>query len=253
MRKLIVLSCIGLISAISAEAQTTRRQRTPRRTSTNVTRNLPAATTTQTISDNDYSRGLKEALSNGVSSAIRSLGREDGFYKNVRVKIPIPKNLRPVEKTLRTIGQGKLVDDFELAINRAAEKAVPEALDIFADSIRQMSFDDVRRIVSGSEKDAATQFFRRTSEERLREKFLPIVTEFTEKTGATAQYKRVISKAGFLAALGGGNNADLDSYVTEKALDGLFTLIADEEKRIRENPIARTSDILQKIFGIGRR
>jgi hypothetical protein len=200
----------------------------------------------------DYSQGLREALLNGTYSAIRSLGREGGFLRNLRVRIPMPKPLQPVEKTLRLIGQGRVADDFIAAMNHAAEKAVPVAADVFKDSIRQMTFRDAVNIVRGPD-DAATQFFRRTSERRLTEKFLPIVRSFTEQVGVTAQYKSMMEQYGSIARLAGRDAVDIDEYVTQKALDGLFLLIADEEKRIRRDPVARTSEILQKIFGVGRR
>jgi len=196
----------------------------------------------------DYSRGLREALLNGTFSAIKSLGREGGFLKNLRVRIPMPKSLQPVEKTLRLIGQGRVSDDFIAAMNHAAEKAVPVAADVFKDSIRQITFQDAVNIVRGPD-DAATQFFRRTSEKRLTEKFLPIVRSFTEQVGVTAQYKAIMEQYGSIARLAGRDAVDIDEYVTQKALDGLFLLIADEEKRIRRDPVARTSEILQKIFG----
>ncbi len=200
----------------------------------------------------DYSRGLREALLNGALSAIKSLGDEGGFLRNLRVKIPMPKPLQPVEKTLRFIGQGRVADDFVAAMNQAAEKAVPVAADVLRNSIRQMTFQDAANIVRGPD-DAATQFFRRTSEKRLTEKFLPIVRSFTEQVGVTAQYKAMMEQYGGIARLAGGDAVDIDEYVTQKALDGLFLLIADEEKRIRRDPLARTSEILQKIFGAGRR
>ena len=164
----------------------------------------------------------------------------------------MPKPLQPVEKTLRLIGQGRVADDFIAAMNHAAEKAVPVAVDVFKDSIRQMTFRDAVDIVRGPD-DAATQFFRRTSERRLTEKFLPIVRSFTEQVGVTAQYKAMMEQYGSIARLAGRDAVDIDEYVTQKALDGLFLLIADEERRIRRDPVARTSEILQKIFGGVRR
>lgn len=204
------------------------------------------------VSDNEISGGLKEALSKGVSSAIKSLGKEDGFYRNLRVKIPLPKSLQKIEKIVRVAGQGKAVDEFVLSMNRAAEKAVPIAVDVFVDSIKKMTFDDARQILFSKEQDSATQFFRRTSEETLREKFRPIVEEFTAKTGVTQKYKAMIGKAGFAAQFLGKDATDLDGYVTQKALDGLFLLIADEEKKIRKDPLGRTTSLLKKVFGILR-
>jgi hypothetical protein len=201
-----------------------------------------------TPAEDDYTRGLREVLLNGTLSAIKSLGREGGFLKNLRVKIPMPKSLQPVEKTLRFVGQGRVADDFIAAMNHAAEKAVPVAAEVFKDSIKQMTFDDARNIVRGTD-DAATQFFRRTSERRLSEKFLPIVKKFTEQVGVTAQYKKMVEQSGPIARLAGRDAVDIDEYVTQKALDGLFLLMADEERRIRRDPLARTSDLLKIIFG----
>ena len=211
-----------------------------------------AQTNRNKVSDNEISGGLKEALSKGVGSAIKTLGKEDGFFKNVRVKIPRPSKLQRIEKVVRIAGQGKAVDDFVLSMNRAAEKAVPVAVDVFVESIKRMSFDDARQILFSKQQDSATQFFRRTSEETLREKFRPLVEEFTAKTGVTQRYKAMIGKAGFAAQFLGKDATDLDGYVTQKALDGLFLLIADEEKSIRKNPLGRTTSLLKKVFGILR-
>ena len=202
--------------------------------------------------EDDYTLALRDVLFNGTLSAIKELGRDNGFLKNLQVKSPMPKALQPVEKTLRFIGRDKVADDFIAAMNHAAERAVPEAVDVFKNAVKQMTFTDARNIVRGSD-DAATQFFRRTSENRLREKFLPIVQKFTEQVGVTAQYKRLIQQAGPMATLAGRDAVDLDGYVTQKALDGLFLLMADEERRIRRDPVAQTTSILRKVFGIGRR
>ena len=203
-----------------------------------------------TVTDTEIAGGLKEALSKGVKSAVDNLGKEDGFFKNVRVKIPLPKNLQKLEKALRVAGQGKSVDEFVLSMNRAAEKAVPVAFDVFVNAIKQMTFDDARKILFSGQDDSATQFFRRTSEETLREKFRPIVEKFTEETGVTNKYKTMIGKYPFAKQLLGKEATDLDGYVTQKALDGLFLLVADEEKKIRKDPIGRTSSLLKKVFGI---
>jgi hypothetical protein len=211
-----------------------------------------AAQRTGNVSDGEIAGGLKEALSKGVSSAIKSLGKEDGFLGNVRVRIPLPKSLQKVEKVVRVAGQGKAVDEFVASMNHAAEKAVPVAVDVFVDAIKKMTFDDARQILFSGKDDSATQFFRKNSEETLREKFRPIVEEFTEKTGVTQKYKAMIGKAGFAAQFLGKDATDLDGYVTQKALDGLFLLIADEEKKIRKDPLGRTTSLLRKVFGILR-
>lgn len=192
--------------------------------------------------------GLKEALSKGVQQAVAQLGKDGGFLNNLNVRIPMPENLQYVERGLRAAGQNKLADDFVATINHAAEKAVPEAAGIFADSLSKMSVAEAQGILTGP-NDAATQYFRKTSEARLTEKFLPIVKNATEKVGVTAAYKNLMAKAGPAAQLLGSNAGDLDGYVTRKSLDGLFKVIAAEEKRIRENPAARTTDLLKKVFG----
>lgn len=218
------------------------------------TRRTPARRTTQPkspfVSNADISGGLKDALFKGVRNAVDELGQENGFLDNARVKIPLPKNLQKLEKTLRVAGQGAKIDEFVEALNRAAEQAVPEATDIFLDSIKQMTFDDARGILFSNRDDAATEFFRRTSENRLREKFRPIIEDFTGQVGVTQKYKRMIGNYGFLGKIVGQDATDLDGYVTQKALDGLFLLVADEEKNIRRDPIGRTTSILRKVFGI---
>ncbi len=233
------LICVVLFVGL-AFGQTTKKKKTT----------VKKTTTTSTVSDTEIAGGLKEALSKGVRFAIDNLGRENGFLDDVRVKIPLPKNLQKVEKALRFAKQGRLVDDFVASMNHAAEKAVPVAVDVFVDAIKQMSFDDARKILFSGEQDSATQFFRRTSEETLREKFRPIVEKFTEETGVTNKYKAMIGKYGFAAQLLGKDATDLDGYVTQKALDGLFFMVAEEERKIRKDPIGRTTNLLKKVFGI---
>jgi hypothetical protein len=243
MSSLKILPLILLLLLVSYDATVTQGKSIKSRKTLNSSPSRPA-----TIVEDDNTRGLKEVLLNGTLSAVKSLGRDGGFLKNLRVKIPMPKSLQPVEKTLRFVGQGRVADDFIAVMNHAAEKAVPVAIDVFKDSIKQMTFNDARNIIRGQD-DAATQFFRRTSEKRLTEKFLPIVQKFTEQVGVTAQYKKMVEQSGPIARLAGRDAVDIDEYVTQKALDGLFLLIADEERRIRRDPLARTSDLLKIIFG----
>jgi hypothetical protein len=200
-------------------------------------------------SNQDISRGLKEALTQGVRNAVDDLGRRNGFLDNARVSIPLPKNLQRTERALRAAGQGRRVDEFIEAMNHAAEEAVPVAVDVFLDSVRQMSFNDARQILFSGQDDSATQFFRRTSEQRLRDEFRPIVERFTEQVGVTQKYKQMMGRYGFLGRVVGQDGSDIDGYVTEKALDGLFLLIADEERRIRRDPVGRTTSILRAVFG----
>ena len=201
------------------------------------------------LSNQDITRGLKEALTQGVRNAVDDLGRRNGYLDNSRVRIPLPKNLQRTEKALRAAGQGHRIDEFIESMNHAAEEAVPVAVDVFLDSVRQMSFNDARQILSGGRDDAATEFFRRTSEQRLRDEFRPIVERVTEQVGVTQKYKQMMGRYGFLGRVVGQDASDIDGYVTEKALDGLFLLIADEERRIRRDPVGRTTAILRAVFG----
>jgi hypothetical protein len=216
--------------------------------------NLPAGAGTGTaLTQDQMAGGLKEALGKGVQLAVASLGRQDGFLKDAGVKIPMPESLQKVEKTLRALRQDKLADEFVTTMNRAAEQAVPDGAAVLGDSVKQMSIADAKSILTGT-NNAATQYFRRTSETNLHARFLPIVKAATEKAGVTGAYKRMTDKGGGgLGGLGGslfGKEApDLDAYVTRKTLDGLFLKIAEQEKQIRENPLARTTDLLQKVFG----
>lgn len=200
------------------------------------------------LTQDEIAKGLKEALSKGVQQAVSQLGKEDGFLKNLDVKIPMPQSLQTVEKTLRTLKQDKFADEFIATMNHAAERAVPEAAAIFADSISKMTVEDAKNILHGPD-DAATQYFRKTGEAQLKERFLPIVKKATESTGVTASYKNLLQQAGPMAQFLGKDAGDLDGYVTQKSLDGLFKMVAAEEKRIRENPVARSTDLLKKVFG----
>lgn len=219
--------------------------------------NSNAATAVSSLPQAEIAGGLKEALSRGVSNAVASLGRNDGFLTNLNVKIPMPEKLQTVEKGLRLAGQNQMADDFVGSMNHAAEQAVPVAAGVFGDAIKQMSIEDARGILAGPD-DAATQYFKRTTQTNLFAMFHPIVQKATDSVGVTAKYKAMMGKFTSANTLGGflGNNnlvnldaADIDTYVTDKALDGLFKLVADEEKSIRANPAARTSDLLQKVFG----
>jgi hypothetical protein len=196
----------------------------------------------------DAAGGIKESLAQGVSAAIAQLGKPDGFLKDQAVKILLPKNLQKAADLARKVGGAKYVDELELSMNRAAEKAVPAAADVFANAVRQMTVQDALGIVRGGD-DAGTQYFRRVTQDQLREKFRPIVTQATAETGVAKHAKRLSDKAGGLGGLLGDKNADLDGYVTEKAMDGLFYYIALKEKDIRQNPLKQGSDLLRRVFG----
>lgn len=199
------------------------------------------------LSQGEMDRGIKEALSKGVQVAIRQLGRRGGFLDDAQVRIPLPGYLQQVEGILRSLGQAQLANEFVATMNHAAERAVPQAASVFARAIRQMTLQDAEGIVTGPD-DAATSYFRRTSSGELTRRFLPIVREATSKTGVTVAYKEMMAQAGPMAQMLVGNT-DLDGYITQKALDGLFLKIGDEEKAIRTHPYARTTDLLKKVFG----
>jgi Protein of unknown function (DUF4197) len=216
-----------------------------------------ASVAVSSLSQNQVVGGLKEALSLGVSNAVSSLGRNNGFLTNLNVKITLPQKLQTVESGLRLVGQGQLADNFVASMNHAAEQAVPVAADVFGDAIQQMSITDGKGILNGPD-DAATQYFRRTTQTNLFTKFYPVVQKATESVGVTSEYKAMMAKFSSVNTFGGLfgksspaalNAVDIDSYVTDKALDGLFKMVAEEEKDIRTNPVARTSDLLQKVFG----
>ncbi len=199
------------------------------------------------LSNTDIAAGLKAALAQGTRTAVASLGHSDGYWSNAAARIPMPSALSKLERTLRGIGLGGTVDQFHLSLNRAAEQAVPVAADVFAASVQNLTLADVRGILTGP-SDAATQYFKRTTSEVLTAKFRPIVANATAQVGVAQSYKQLAASAGpFAAALGAPT--DLDGYVTQKALDGLFIQVAAEEARIRENPAARGSAILKKVFG----
>lgn len=200
------------------------------------------------LSNSEVVAGLKEALAKGVESSINTLGTSGGFLNNSAVKIAVPDSLTTIAATARTLGQGQYVDSLEATMNHAAEQAVPEAASILSEAIRQMSVKDAMSILNGPE-NSATRYFRKVSEASLQRKFKPIVSDATEKVGVTASYKQLTAQATpLLGGLLDSSALDIDQYVTDKALDGLFKYIAAEEKSIRTNPAARTTDILKKVF-----
>jgi len=200
------------------------------------------------LSSDQISQALKEALGKGLKQAVSSLGHADGFLTNSNVKIPMPEKLQTVDKTLRAVGQGQLADQMITTMNHAAEQAVPIAADVFVNALKNMSVDDAKSILNGP-PDAATQYFRRATSVELTAKFSPIVQDAMSKTGATAAYEQVMGKAKSSVPFFNSPSFDLNAYVTGKALDGLFKMVADEEKNIRANPVARSTDLLKSVFG----
>jgi hypothetical protein len=216
---------------------------------------LPTGVGASSLSDSQIGQGLKEALSVGAERAVAVLGRDGGFLNDGKVRIPLPGMLGSAAKGLRAAGQGHYVDEFETAVNRAAEQAVPQTLEIVKQTVRDMSLQDVRGILSGGD-DAATRFLRERAGESLHAAILPIVSNATDNAGATSAYKSLKRQAdgllGGFGSLGGlvdTGSLDLDGYVADKTLDGLFLKLAAEEKQIRQNPVARTTDILKTVFG----
>jgi hypothetical protein len=205
----------------------------------------------ESITPQERTTGLKTALTQAAQVAVANLGKTDGFLGNAEVRIPLPGKLEKAQKTLKMLGLNKQSDELVTAMNRAAEAAVPEAKALLVDAVRQMSVTDAVGILTGG-PDAATQYFRRTTTEKLTQRFLPIVGKATQKVQLAQRYNDV---AGRLTQLGlvSEKDANLDSYVTNKALDGLFLMMAKEEAAIRKDPMGQTSGILKKVFGaLGR-
>ena len=202
---------------------------------------------TSALSDSDIASGLKEALLKGTKSAVDNLGATDGFLENADVKIPMPSHLSMIESGLRTIGQDGIADSFVESMNRAAERAVPEAASVFTEAVKNMSIDDAKGILNGGDH-AATDFLRRTSAENLRERFKPLVNDAIGQVGVTGKYQDLVGKADMLSGLVDTEKLDLGNYVTDKALDGVFFMVGEEERKIRENPAARTTELLKKVF-----
>lgn len=199
------------------------------------------------ISNGEASAGLKEALTKGADFAVSNLGKDNGFLGNPKVKIPLPDSLRTAEKAMRAVGMGKQADELVTTMNHAAERAVAQAKPILMDSIRKMTLQDAKDVLTGGD-DAVTQYFRRSSSDQLAQKFMPIVKEATRKVQLADKYNRFAGKAANFGLIS-KEDADLDTYVTHKAMDGLFLMIAEEERNIRQNPVAAGSALLKKVFG----
>ncbi|MGE5492371.1 MAG: DUF4197 domain-containing protein [Actinomycetota bacterium] len=199
------------------------------------------------VSNSEASSGLKEALAKGADFAVSNLGKDNGFLGNPKVKIPLPESLHTAEKAMRAVGMGKQADELVVTMNHAAEQAVAQAKPVLMDSIKKMTLQDAKNILTGGD-DAVTQYFRRTSSEQLTQKFMPIVKASTKKVQLADKYNKFAGKAANFGLVS-KEDADLDTYVTHKAMDGLFLMIAEEEKNIRQNPVAAGSALLKKVFG----
>lgn len=199
------------------------------------------------LSSKDAGKGLKEALTQGVGKAVAVLGKPDGFLGNPQVKIPLPDSLQKAEGMMRSFGMGKQADELVTAMNRAAETAVPQAKTLLVNSVKQMSVSDAKGILAGGD-DAATQYFRRTTSGPLAEKFKPIVKTAIAKVGLAQKYDQFAGKAAKFGLVK-EEDAQLENYVTQKTLDGLYLMIAEEEKAIRKNPAEAAGKLAQKVFG----
>jgi hypothetical protein len=208
---------------------------------------MPVRAGLESVTNQEAASGLKAALEKGSGVAVDLLGKTDGFLGNKAVKIPLPGTLKKYEKLMRNVGMGKYADELIVTMNRAAERAVPEAKVLFVDAVKKMSLKDAKGILTGGQT-AGTEYFKRTTSAQLKEKFLPIVKEATSKVGLAQTYKEYAQK-GAQFGLISKESANLDEYVTQKALDGLFYMVGEEEKKIRQNPLGAGSDIIKKVYG----
>lgn len=199
------------------------------------------------LSNKDTIGGLKQALTQSAGAAVGKLGVTDGFLGNPKVKIPLPESLQKVEGLMRSFGMGKKADELIVTMNRAAEAAAPEARALLVDAVKKMSVEDAKGILTGGD-DAATQYFRNNTSEPLAKKFLPIVKKATAKVGLANKYNELAGK-GMKFGLVTQQDANIENYVTQKALDGLYLMMAEEERAIRKDPLGQGSKLLQKVFG----
>ena len=234
MRRAILASLVVVIAGCAELDQTLKQ--------------IPQATAnTSSIGDVRIGAALKEALQVGTENAVKLTGRPDGYFRNEAIKILLPEQLRSLEKGLRAVGYGPQVDELVLGMNRAAERAAPQAKQIFWDAIGAMTIDDARRILGGADT-AATDYFKTKTSDALTTAFRPIVETSMREVGVTRQYTELYRRAQAIPFLN-VEAYDLDRYVVTRALDGLFHVVGDEEKKIRTNPAARVTELLRDVFG----
>jgi len=231
MKRLLFICCLsaGILNPVLSDAQIV---------------NLPKLG----FSENEAGLGIKEALGNGVTRAVKLLNQKDGFFGSSFYKILLPPEIQSAEKKMRALGLGKLFDDAVLQINRGAEEAVGSAGPIFGNAIRQMTLQDAVQIIQGP-SNSATQYFRKKTDSYLSQTFTPVVRTSLEKTGATRYYTDLVQAYNKLPLIRKKLNPDLSGYVVGKTMDALFDQIGKEETEIRQNPVKRTSDLLKKVFG----
>ncbi|MCZ4321587.1 DUF4197 domain-containing protein [Pseudomonas anguilliseptica] len=199
------------------------------------------------LTQSDASGGLKDALTQGAKVAVQQLGKPGGFSNNPDVRIELPGNLGKAAKTMKMMGMGAQVDQLEASMNKAAEAAVPQAQALLVDSVKKMTVQDAKSILSGPQ-DSATQYLNKTSREQIRAKFLPIVKQATDQVGLAKQYNNFAGQAASFGVID-AKSANIENYVTEQALDGLFAMIAEQEASIRENPAGAATSLAKKVFG----
>jgi hypothetical protein len=199
------------------------------------------------LTNQDAARGIKGALTSGASAAIGKLGAPGGFLDNPKVKIPLPPALDEIAKGMRMLGRGKDADELVAAMNHAAEQAVPQAKELLTNAVKSMSIADAKKILTGGD-ESVTQFFRDKTQAPLALKFLPIVKQSTDRVGLAQKYNQFAAQGEKLGLIK-GDAANIEQYVTRKALDGLYVIIGDEERAIRQNPMAAGSAIVSKVFG----
>jgi hypothetical protein len=199
------------------------------------------------LSNREAAAGLKDALIQASGAAVGKLGVTDGFFKNPKVKIPLPDSLKKAEKAMRYFGMGKQADELVLRMNRAAETAVPEAKPLLIDAVKKMSVQDAKDILTGAD-DAATQYFKKATSTALTAKFLPMVKEATQDVQLAQQYNK-FAETGMQYGLVKKDQANLEQYVTQKTLDGLYLMMAEEEKAIRKDPLGASTNLIKKVFG----
>jgi hypothetical protein len=198
------------------------------------------------ISNQDQVGSLKQALGQGIDTAVASLSKTDGYLGNPKVRIPLPENLQKLDNGLRKLGMGKYADELITSMNRAAEAAVPEAKALLVTAVKNMSVTDAKNILLGSD-DAATQYFRKNTGTALSGKFQPIVVNAMQKVQLAQKYDQFAGK-GVQLGLVDAKDANLENYVTQKALDGLFVMMAEQEKALRANPLEATGNLVKKVF-----
>jgi hypothetical protein len=198
------------------------------------------------LSNDTIILGLKQALAVGAEKAVDLVSKSDGYYKNPEIKIPLPPALQKIEGVLKSMGLEGLVDQFEVSMNRAAEQAAPQATALFVDAVKEMSFSDAREILNGQQNEA-TLYFKERTQEKLSELFKPVVHKSMAEVGVTRNFQELSAKASTIP-FSDTLNLDPDTYVTNRALDGLFLMLAKEEANIRQNPTARVTDLLKTVF-----